>query len=498
MAVTETRKKHTLEVVFSNKINGIFASHGAFCLLVAMAGLWFLTGIANASTVVNTDPIPAPPRITLSDSTSIIPPTLRPDPALALTIAPPSMVLPAPRPDRRSLYPLTPLTLRDGYFNTTGTLPEAKDQSLKLKAGEGLTQLLSRSGLDYASTKSAVTKIRRHISNAALRSLPVGFEVLFLPMDENQVAALQIAVENDLDLTLIKTDEGWDEQLSLRPVERYLTFVKGTIDVSLYDAAKKAGMEDSVFNTFIRVLAFSVDFQREIRKGDQFEALVEIRKDSITGETIGQPELYFLSMILSGRKIEFFRHKHYDGTVGWYDESGNSAARTLMRTPVNGARLSSGYGNRRHPVLGYSRVHRGVDFAAPIGTPIMAAGSGVIEFAGWNGNYGKYIRIRHNGAYKTAYAHLSRVNTGITSGTRVAQGQIIGFIGNTGLSTGPHLHYEILVNDRKVNPMKVALPVGTPIPEDERPYFDVTMRTINSELAARGILRFAEDLSFSQ
>ena len=250
-------------------------------------------------------------------------------------------------------------------------------------------------------------------------------------------------------------------------------------------------MTDDVFNTFVQVLGFSVDFQREVRKGDEFEVLFESSKDIISGKTVTGSRLHYISMTLSGDKIEFFHHDHQDGGSGWYDEGGNSAARTLMRTPVNGARLSSGYGQRKHPVLGYSKMHRGIDFAASIGTPIMAAGSGVIEYAGRNGSYGNYVRIRHNSTYKTAYAHLSKVKTGISPGTRVSQGEIIGYVGNTGRSTGPHLHYEILVNNRQVNPLTVRLPAGKSMPEEERLYFDRTVNSISDELTARGILRFA-------
>ncbi len=252
-------------------------------------------------------------------------------------------------------------------------------------------------------------------------------------------------------------------------------------------------MSDQVFNTFVQVLSFSVDFQREIKKGDSFEALFETKRDLISGKTKYGTELYYLSMTLSGDLLEYFRHEHADGTIGWYDRAGNSASRTLMRTPVNGARLSSGFGKRKHPVLGYSKMHRGLDFAAPTGTPIMAAGSGIVESSGWNGSYGKYIRIRHNSTYKTAYAHMSKIKRGITPGQRVNQGEIIGYIGSTGRSTGPHLHYEILVNSRKVNPLTVRLPAGKSIPEIERKPFELSMATIEEELMSRGISRLAEE-----
>lgn len=487
---TETSHDKALPVEINGKFKPVAAFSACRLGMIGLCCLFLGSVAASASTAVNEAPLPAEPRITLTDSTSILVPTPRPDLALTLPEAPPGMMLPEPRPDRKSLYPETALTIEDGYFNFTGITPETKSLALSLKSGEGLAQLLKRGGIEAVSAQAAIRDIGRHIS---LRRLPIGFDVILLPAGEQHAAAVQISLDEETDLTLIETAEGWDERISIRPMKSYLTYMNGTIETSLYGAAKEAGMSDAVFNTFVQVLSFSVDFQREVRQGDAFEALVKIRKDLITGKMRGTPELYFLSMTLSGDKVEFFRHEHLDGNIGWYDEAGNSAARTLMRTPVNGARLSSGYGKRKHPVLGYSKMHRGVDFAAPVGTPIMAAGSGIIEYSGWNGSYGKYIRIRHNSTYKTAYAHLSRIGRGMSPGARVAQGEVIGYIGNTGRSTGPHLHYEILVNNRKVNPLTVRLPAGKSITEDERPRFMVSMKSIASELLARGVMRFALD-----
>ncbi|MGB1614403.1 MAG: M23 family metallopeptidase, partial [Candidatus Puniceispirillaceae bacterium] len=181
---------------------------------------------------------------------------------------------------------------------------------------------------------------------------------------------------------------------------------------------------------------------------------------------------------------------------GWYDAQGQSAVRTLMRTPINGARISSGFGMRRHPTKGYNAMHRGVDFAVPKGTPILAAGSGHIDMAGWNGSYGKYIRIRHNSTYDTAYAHLSGFAAGIRRGTAIEQGQVIGYVGSTGRSTGPHLHYEIMVNNRKVNPLTVKLPTGKSVPETEMAAFRQQIKLIESQLSGSDTPQYA-GISFS-
>ncbi|MGC6485394.1 MAG: peptidoglycan DD-metalloendopeptidase family protein [Candidatus Puniceispirillales bacterium] len=491
-SIVNNQKSRDQVAVFGSEILSSTRHSRRSQIAAAAFGLAMAVSAATASSSTLETPTLDEPRMILPDSTAITLPTPRPDPRLMLPEAPASISLPLPRPDRKSLYPLTTVTLEEGYDAFTGVTPATTAMPLALKSGEGLAQLLGRGGFDPQTAQSAISRISRHVS---MRRLPIGFEVSVLPAGPSHGGALRIGLDDDLDLTLIETADGWVEKLSIRPVKTYLTYLRGDIDTSLYRAAKQAGMSDSIFNTFVQVLSFSVDFQREIRKGDTFEALVEIKKDLITGKKRGNPELFFLSMTLSGDRFEFFRHEHRDGRIAWYDEAGNSAARTLMRTPINGARLSSGYGKRKHPVLGYSKMHRGVDFAAPIGTPIMAAGSGVVEFSGRNGSYGKYIRVRHNSTYKTAYAHLSRIGRGISPGARVSQGQIIGYVGNTGRSTGPHLHYEILVNDRKVNPMKVRLPAGKSIEDDERPRFAVSMQEITDELQARGILRFAEDTS---
>jgi murein DD-endopeptidase MepM/ murein hydrolase activator NlpD len=436
------------------------------------------------------------PRVTLTtgespDNTVMIP-TSRPDTSFLLAAAPQDMLLPQSRPDRDSIYQKTIVDFDEAYRQSFGFDPLASAQRLELRKNAGIAKVISRSGFSNAETRSAVKIIQSHRS---LRKLPADFAVDVISPGKSRAVhpgAIRIALEDELDLSLYQAEDGsWNKQISLRPVERYLNYAYGEISTSLYQASIDVGVSDDVFNTFVQVLSFSVDFQREIRKGDQFEVLFEVKKDPISGKT-NSNALYYLSMTLSGDRIEYFRHEHADGTIGWYDEVGNSAARTLMRTPVNGARLSSGYGTRKHPILGYSRLHQGADFAAPTGTPIMAAGSGVVEYSGRNGNYGKYVRIRHSPTYQTAYGHMSKIPKSIAVGARVQQGQTIGYVGSTGLSTGPHLHYEIMVNNKKTNPLTVELPVGDALPDEERTPFETSLASISNELTSRGILRFAE------
>ncbi len=202
----------------------------------------------------------------------------------------------------------------------------------------------------------------------------------------------------------------------------------------------------------------------------------------MTGEVLSSGKLNYAGIILSGKRMGYYRFTHPDGQIGWYDRNGESAVRTLMRTPVNGARLSSRYGMRRHPVTGFNAMHRGIDFAVPTGTPILAAGSGSVETAGWNGAYGKYVRIRHNSTYKTAYAHMSRIASGIGKGRKIAQGEVIGYVGSTGRSTGPHLHYEIMVNNRQVNPLTVQLPAGKSVPKGQLATFFAQVKIIEDQM----------------
>ena len=209
----------------------------------------------------------------------------------------------------------------------------------------------------------------------------------------------------------------------------------------------------------IRAYSWDVDFQRDIRSGDTFQVMYERVYDE-HGNHVHSGNIRFAQLTLSGKRHPIYRYRSKDGDDDYFDERGQSARKALMRTPIDGARLSSGFGRRRHPILGYNKMHRGVDFAAPRGTSIYAAGNGTIIKAGRNGAYGIYIRIRHNNRYSTAYGHMKGLARSARRGKRVTQGQIIGYVGTTGRSTGPHLHYEILSNGRRTNPMKIKMPSG--------------------------------------
>jgi len=401
------------------------------------------------------------------------------------------IVLPQPRPDPRSVFPETEPSLRIFLEVQTGIAIDTDETLYQLKSGEGLSNLLNRAGFSGQMRENAIKTIKEHRS---LRNLPIGFPVYAIAPTETTPGGIRLSLNDEQDLSLYyhRDDEEWRSLRSYRPYEYFLTFVSGEIDQSLYVSGTNAGMTDAMFNEFIQIMSFSVDFQRQIRSGDKFEALVEFRRDMVTEKVIPGGDIYFLSMTLSGERIEYYRHENIEGRIGYYDRNGASAYRTLMRTPINGARLSSGFGNRKHPVLGYTKAHRGIDFSAPTGTPIMAAGDGVVEYAGWNGSYGRYIRIAHNGTYKTAYAHMSRISRDVRKGDRVQQGDIIGYVGSSGRSTGPHLHYEILANGRQVNPLTIALPSGEGLNDEEMERLANNIDKVNEELLSRGAVLYAE------
>ncbi|NCV24190.1 MAG: M23 family metallopeptidase, partial [Proteobacteria bacterium] len=236
-------------------------------------------------------------------------------------------------------------------------------------------------------------------------------------------------------------------------------------------------VDPEIIIEFARIFGFEIDFQRDIRENDEFQILYERFEDD-DGEVQKNGEIIFAYLNNNGREISLYRYKDEKNNIGYYSQDGKSIEKALMKTPINGARLSSSFGLRKHPILGYNKLHQGTDFAAPKGTPIMASGSGTIEMASWNGAYGKYVRIRHNSTYKTAYAHLSRFGKNIRRGAKVQQGQIIGYVGSTGRSTGPHLHYEVLVQNKRVNSQRLKLPSGKNLAGKEKQIFENTKEQI--------------------
>ncbi len=341
--------------------------------------------------------------------------------------------------------------------------PATVSRSLWVKRGDTLMGMLVEAGIKRQEAHDAITALSKVYSP---RKLKPGQEIrLRLAASraagpDRRLLALSLRPNVERDLRVLRTGAGGFAAESIeRPLLRLAVSAEGTIENNLSRAARGAGLPMPVLVEMIRIFSFDVDFQRELQPGDSFEVLYEALFED-DGRLAKTENVLYASLTLSGRRLDMYGFTPKSGVDDFFDPQGQSVRRTLMRTPVDGARLSSRFGMRRHPILGYSRMHQGTDFAAPRGTPIYAAGDGVIESAGRNGGYGKYLRIRHNSTYKTAYGHMTRIAKGMRRGKRVRQGQIIGYVGSTGRSTGPHLHYEVLRGGRQVNPLKIKLPSG--------------------------------------
>ena len=351
----------------------------------------------------------------------------------------------------------------DTIFNLVqkiGAKPVANIKKTRLKKNENLSIALKRINFEnYHISKIINTIGELNNGHKILSSLPVGMTIHYSNPSSITGGALKLNYTKTKDIFVWQDiNNKYNSQVFLRPSRMEETLIKGVIKSNLYISALESGMPENTLLEMISLLGFSIDFQREIRSGDSFEVLFTKKIDALSDLVTETKPIKYVSINLSGNKLNFFNYKDKFGLPQYYDENGKSSKRTIMKTPINGAKLSSRYGNRKHPILGYTKMHRGLDFAAPSGTPVFAAGDGVIEKAGWNGSYGKYIRIRHTGTYKTAYAHLSGFHKNVRIGKRVLQGKIIGYVGTTGRSTGPHLHYEVIKNNIQVNPMRIKLP----------------------------------------
>lgn len=282
-------------------------------------------------------------------------------------------------------------------------------------------------------------------------------------------------------------DDKFISQYLTAPTERKISRYKVKVFNNISSSLKNLKIPKKITNSFINQFSFSIDFQRDIKDGDIIEILYEANYTS-KGDLIGEPVLLYASLDLKkNQKIELFRYKMQSGKIDFFDSDGKSIRKSIMRTPINGARLSSRFGMRKHPILGYSKMHRGIDFAAKRGTPIMAAGDGRISFIGRNGSYGKFIEIKHLNGFSTRYGHLQKFQKKLKKGSNVKQGQRIGYVGNTGRSTGPHLHYEVKHNRRMINPMTLKLPSKIKVDEDEISNFYANISLTRERLSSTPI-----------
>ncbi len=376
------------------------------------------------------------------------------------------------------------LTRDDLYLVSHPELPQAK--TLKLKSGDSLGPMLQKSGFE----PSQAYEITQSFSSVYdPRKLKVGQSFNLYFEDDNTFSHLTYKPSVEKTVYVSKTTDGSFQARDIEAEFKMETVsIKASIDNSIYMDAIEMGAPDKVIIQFANIYEYSVDFQRDIQPGDEFEMFFEVARDN-RGNIVKAGDLLFTSFTPRGKKMDYYLFEDSKGRENFYDEKGKTAKRKLRATPVNGARLSSSYGKRRHPILGYRKMHTGVDFAAPTGTPIMAAGNGTVEVAGRNGGYGNYIRIRHTDGYKTAYAHLSKFANGVRKGKYVKQDQIIGYVGSTGRSTGPHLHYEVHLHGKKINPRRLSQLSGKPLSKDQMPAFERRRAEIDALKATAPVLQ---------
>ncbi|MDR1009078.1 MAG: M23 family metallopeptidase [Rickettsiales bacterium] len=359
---------------------------------------------------------------------------------------------------------------------------------LAIAKGDSFASLLTPLGIDYAEVLEVSKALVGLIKPNELKPGQDKIFVKYRPLINDRAELVRLEIERSPIYKIVAARGEGGFAASEIHVESQAELVRKEGEItkgeSLIEVATRAGIPYNIIDKFYEIFSFDVDFERDIYPGDTFSVMYQERH-SAKGEYLGSGDLVYASLFLNSRKGEFklYRFEGANGSAQYFDENGKSASKTLKKTPINGARISSKYGWRKHPVLGYSRAHQGVDFAAPSGTPIPAGGAGTVVFRGWKQGYGNYIKIRHNATYSTAYGHMSSFKSGIGVGSRVQQGQVVGYVGNTGLSTGPHLHYEIIKDGSHVNPLTVKLPPTQKLSEADAARFVVVRDKANVQYA---------------
>ena len=354
------------------------------------------------------------------------------------------------------------------FFNNLE--PKFKKIRHQVNVGETFDNILQEHSIDNKEIKNIKKKLSKKVN---LNKLNTSQKIYFtIDQSNNTIKDFIFQVSNKERILLTRNEEGsnFNQEIILTKLNKKIVYQENIILQSLYKSAVDKKIPVNTIIEFARIYGFQVDFQRDIRKQDRFQIMYEIFIDD-SKKIIEAGNILFANLVLSGEdnSLYYFDKK---GSVGHYDKNGKSIQKALMKTPINGARLSSPFGMRKHPIDGFNKMHRGTDFAAPMGTPIMASGTGVIKKAGWCGGGGNCVVIKHNSTYQTVYAHMSKFANGIRNGVRVKQGQTIGYVGSTGKSTGPHLHYEVIVNGKRVNSQKLKLPSGKILKGDNRKIFE--------------------------
>ena len=356
-----------------------------------------------------------------------------------------------------------------------------KEINYVIENNDTLEKILIKFNINYGDIKNITGKLKEK----KLASIFAGknLNLIIKELDNKSITLVSLVypVNNTTSVEIRKSQDSFIVKENILQLYKKEVVIKNAIKTNLYSSAIEVGIEPNIIVEFARIFGFEVDFQRDIRKGDWFEILYEKFEDD-NNKVRDTGKIIYASMFVNGEEINLYNFKFNDEEE-YYDVKGKSITKSLMKTPINGARLSSSFGMRKHPILGYNKMHRGTDFAAPTGTPIMASGSGTVTRARWCGGGGNCVKIKHNSTYETIYAHMKSFAKGIKEGRKVKQGQIIGYVGSTGLSTGPHLHYEVIVNGKKVNSQKLKLPSGKILKGEERKIFELDRIKIDLKLA---------------
>ena len=354
----------------------------------------------------------------------------------------------------------------------TNLEPKFKKIEHNISSGETFNDILEI----YSINQKEISNIKKKLSKEInLNKLNTSQKIYFtIDQSNNLIKEFIFQISNTKKIYLSRNISGseFEQKILVSRLNKNIIYKENIILQSLYRSAQDQKISPNIIIEFARIYGFQVDFQRDIRKRDSFQIMYEVFKDD-NGKIIETGNILYANLKLSGEdnSLYYFTKK---GSEGHYDKNGKSIKKALMKTPINGARLSSPFGMRKHPIDGFNKMHRGTDFAAPLGTPIMASGDGVVKKAGWCGGGGNCVVIKHNSTYQTVYAHMSKFANGIRGGIRVKQGQTIGYVGSTGKSTGPHLHYEVIVNGKKINSQILKLPSGKVLKGEERKSFETS------------------------
>ena len=378
--------------------------------------------------------------------------------------------------------------LKKSINNLTSKLkPRYLEINYDVQKGDNYEKIIENLNLPLSEKEKFLNTVKRQ---KEIKSLRQNQQIYFKLDRKNKVRIIKFKIEiskkKDIYFWRDKDQTKFNSKIIEKQLTKVIVFKEGVIENSLYNAAVRLNIRPNTIIEFARLYGFQVDFQRDIWKGDSFQIIYE-QFENEDKSLIESGDIIFSNLNTQGNDLNLYKFELGKNEIDYFDENGKSMKKTLMKTPINGARLSSPFGKRKHPILGFTKMHTGTDFAAPTGTPIMASGDGVVTRAQWCGGGGNCVKIKHNSVYQTVYAHMSKFGRGIKKGTRVKQGQIIGYVGSTGLSTGPHLHYEVIENGRKINSQKLKLPSGKTLKGKLRNNFEVSkikIDVLKSELIA--------------